>query len=126
MKTTITFILILFAIHSGYSQSSMKSGQKQNVNSSVSVTPVQEFSINKVFPNPVKDLVTLNIRSERPGDIQISLINILGSEVKKWNPISVNPGEQKLELDLSAIKTGVYILKCAKSGQVQTQVVKKN
>lgn len=126
MKTIFTFIFLLFAILSGYPQSGMKSGQKQSVNSSVSVTPVHEFSINKIFPNPVKDLVTLNIQCERPGDLQISLINILGSEVKKWDPISVNPGEQKLELDFSAIKTGVYILKCTKSGQVQTQVVKKN
>lgn len=126
MKTTITFIIILFAAVAGYSQSNPNSGQKQGVTSYMSVTPVREFAINKVFPNPVKDLVILNIQSERPGDLQISLINILGSEVKKWDPISVNPGEQKLELDFSTIKTGVYILKCTKSGQVQTQVVKKN
>jgi hypothetical protein len=126
MKTTITFILILFAIVTGYSQSNLNSGQKQGASSFVSTAPVHEFAINKVFPNPVKDFVTLNIHSERHGDLQISLINILGSEVKKWDPISVNPGEQKLELDFSTIKTGVYILKCTKSGQVQTQVVKKN
>lgn len=126
MKTTITFIFLLFAIVTGYSQSNQTTGQKQGTSSIASPTTLHDFALNKVFPNPVKDLVTLNIQSGQPGELHISLINILGSEVKKWNPILVNPGEQKLELDLSAIKTGVYILKCSKSGQVQTQVIKKN
>jgi hypothetical protein len=119
MKTLYIFLLFVFSFSVGFTQSTTKGNQKQEKFNQI-------FSLAKVYPNPVKDLVTLNIHTDQAGDIQISLINILGSEVKKWKPVSVNSGDQKLELDLSSLKTGVYIIKCIKSDQVQTQVIKKN
>jgi hypothetical protein len=126
MKAIISFIFLLLIIATGYSQSNAVSVQKPSVGLPTTASLEHEFSISKIFPNPVKDIVTLNIQSEHSGDLKISLYNILGTEVKKWEPQFVHSGEQKLELDFSSFKTGVYILKCTKSGQVQTQVVKKN
>ena len=92
----------------------------------VNATETSSFSINKVYPNPVKDFVTVELQSEVTGTIQVSLFNILGTEVKKWETQSLNNGDQILKLDLSQFKTGVYILKINKQGFVRTQVLKKN
>lgn len=100
--------------------------QKPALQPSVTATETSSFSISKVYPNPVKDFVTVELQSEVTGTIQVSLFNILGTEVKKWETQSLFNGEQKIKLDLSQLKTGVYILKINKQGLVRTQVIKKN
>lgn len=118
MKTIYTFLLIMAFGFVGYAQ-------KPALQPSVNATETS-FSINKVYPNPVKDFVTVELQSEVTGTIQVSLFNILGTEVKKWETQSLYNGDQKIKLDLSQLKTGVYILKINKQGLVRTQVLKKN
>ena len=119
MKILYTFLLIMAFGFVGYAQ-------KPALQPSVTVTETSSFSINKVYPNPVKDFVTVELQSESAGTIKVSLFNILGTEVKKWETQSLFNGDQKLRFDLSQLKTGVYILKINKQGLVRTQVVKKN
>jgi hypothetical protein len=85
-----------------------------------------ELSVGKVYPNPVKDKVTLELQTSRSGDVQLSLINILGSIVKQWSPAYLSSGSQKIVLDLSAFQPGIYFLRLTKSNQVVTQILKKN
>lgn len=119
MKTLFTFILILIITISSHAQ---KSGTL-----ALGVTSTtQSFSIEKAYPNPVKDFVTIELQSEESGDLKVSLINILGTEVKKWDNFYVNPGDQSLKIDLSQFKSGVYILRITKKGQTKTQILKKN
>jgi hypothetical protein len=126
MKTIFTFIFIVIVVSGGFAQKTNPSVQKSGMFASASIPAEQSFSISKIYPNPVKDFVTVDIHSELTGNIQISLFNILGTEVKKWEPWYVSQGSQEFRIDLSSIKSGVYILKVVKSGQVLTQVLKKN
>lgn len=119
MKTIYTFLLIMVFFVGSYAQ-------KAVTQAPVTIPENSTFSISKVYPNPVKDYVIVEIRSEDSGTMQVSLINILGSEVKKWESSNLVQGEQKLKFDLSTIKSGVYFLKIVKSGKVKTQVIKKN
>jgi hypothetical protein len=119
MKTFFTFILILIVSISSHAQ-------KSGVLTAGMMTTANSFSIEKAYPNPVKDIVTIELQSEDSGDLQVSLINILGSEVKKWDNFYVNPGNQSLKIDLSQFKNGVYILRITKKGQTKTQLLKKN
>ena len=126
MKTAFTFLLILVLAISSSAQNVTSSIQKNGASFSGIATENQTFSIAKVYPNPVKDFVTVEIKSGISGTIQISLINILGTEVKKFESISLKPGDQQFKIDLSSFKTGVYFLKISNSGHVCTQVLKKN
>lgn len=121
MRALFTLLLILTIGISSYAQKATFTSLKAGTGSDA-----QYFSIDKVYPNPVKDLITLDLQSAQPGTIQVTLINILGTEVKKWNELYLNQGEQKIKLDLSEFKSGVYILKIVKQDQVRTQVLKKN
>jgi len=125
MKTIFTFLFLIIAFFSCYSQKVTNTEQKTGKVVSVLVTDNQSFSISKVYPNPVKDVATIEIHSELSVPIQMSLINILGTEVKKWDPVNLNQGDQVFKIDLLSFKTGVYILKITSSGQVCTQVIKK-
>lgn len=126
MKTIYTFLLILLISISSYAQKETTVNKKTGMLTSGITSDTQTFSINKVYPNPVKDFVTIELQSELSGAVKVSLFNILGSEVKKWDEFFLNEGDQKLKIDLSSIINGVYILKISTSDQVRTQLLKKN
>ncbi len=126
MKTYITFILIMMVALGSFAQSVTSSDQK-NGTSFVGINPENSsFSITRMYPNPVKDFVIVEFYSPEVSTIQASLINILGTEVKKWESNPITKGDQKIKLDLSFLKTGVYFLKISSSEKVVTQVLKKN
>jgi len=126
MKTFFT-IIFLFSLNLGsYAQSKPSVSQKNGGLISEMIIENQSFVIKKIFPNPVKDLVTIDVKTVSSGNIQVNLYNILGSEVKKYDPIFLSEGDQQFQLDLSTLKQGIYILKANMSGQVFSQVVKKN
>ena len=126
MKTLFTFIFILTIGISSYAQKSPYTTLKTGTATDKITADTQSFSIDKVYPNPVKDLLTIDLYSTVSSSIQVSLINILGTEVKKWDEFFLSQGNQKFKLDLSEFKTGMYILKIAQQNQVRTQVLKKN
>lgn len=125
MKIYFTFFIILFSILGVFSQTVSNLEKKQTDTAFSSISSLSPFSITKVYPNPVKDEVTIEIHSDQPGNVQLSLINILGSEVKKWEPWYVDAGDQKTKLDMSSFHSGIYFLKLVKSNQVATQILKK-
>lgn len=118
MKTILTFILLLlFGL--------LNFAQKATVQLPETTSEIRSFNVNKIFPNPAKDFVNIDLRLEEAGLVQISLISIIGTEVKKWENVQLNQGEQILKLDLSGFQNGMYFLKIAKSGQVKSLVLKK-
>ena len=82
MKIYYTFLFILISVLLGYSQDGTFAAQKQNTFSAIKI-PGSTFSVTKAYPNPVKDFVSIELQSDQPGNVQLSLINILGSEIKK-------------------------------------------
>ena len=126
MKKLFTFLFILIIGISSYAQTPSNANLKTGTATDKVTVLAQSFSIEKVYPNPVKDQITVDLQSAVSGPIHISLINILGSEVKKWDEFFLQQGDQKLKLDLSQFKSGMYILKIVQQDQVRTQVLKKN
>ena len=119
MKSIFTFLFVLIVSIGSYAQ------KNETVVSGISSSS-RSFSIEKAYPNPVKDFVTIELQTEESGELQISLINILGTEVKKWDNFLLNTGYQKIQIDLSQFKNGVYILRMTKKGLTKTQVLKKS
>jgi hypothetical protein len=126
MKTRYTFLLMLIFVFAGYAQTGISTDHLSgSLNSGINAEN-QSFSVGRIYPNPVKDIVSVELHSSETGSAQVILINILGTEVKKWDPFLLQPGDQKLKLDLSFLKTGVYFLRISNTDKVITQVLKKN
>lgn len=126
MKSIFTSLILTLFSMGMFAQNSNNPTQKNDVISSGILSEQQSFSIVNVYPNPVKDFATIDIQSKKSESVQIRLYNILGTEVKKWDSNTLRQGVQKLKLDLTAYKSGVYILRISGTGQVCSQVIKKN
>ena len=126
MKIIFTFLFIAIFLMSGFAQNASGIASKNTTFISDPSSALQPFVVEKVYPNPVKDLVYVDIQSKTASPVLINLYNILGTEVKKWESVELHEGTQKIKLDLSELKSGLYILKFSTSGQTYSQMVKKN
>lgn len=125
MKTLFTFSIIIAFLISGYAKNSNSLNQENGIQANSLQIDSPTITIAKLYPNPVKDFTTIELQSKVSGNLTISLFNILGTEVKKWDAIFINQGTQNFKIDLSSFKTGIYILNISISGQVRTQILKK-
>jgi len=66
-----------------------------------------------MYPNPTSGMLHLELADTRA--TQLILVDLLGAELERWE---IGPGEQKQELDLSAVRPGVYLLKLTGEGRV--------
>lgn len=122
MKIIFTFLVLFTFITDSWAQQKIAS----EVKGSVSNTELsQQYSISKVYPNPVKDFVNIDIKASRNETFRVSLFNILGVEVKVWDSIFIPAGGQIINFDLSNYKSGVYILKFNNGNCVISQVIRK-
>lgn len=126
MKSIFTLFILTLVSLGIFAQNANTSAKKNDTFASAVSSEQSSFSIERVYPNPVKDVAIIEIQSKVSDAVQITLYNILGTEIKKWDSNYLHQGAQKLKLDLSIFKSGVYILRISAAGQVCSQVIKKN
>lgn len=64
-----------------------------------------------VFPNPAKQKVNINILQNELTDYVVELINLNGEIIKSEHMNNRFAGKQKIEMDLSNIPSGLYIIR---------------
>jgi hypothetical protein len=63
-----------------------------------------------MYPNPVEDITTLKVSFEKPTNVSVIVRDILGKEHIRTGSKFVNANEEELiQLDLSALRPGVYM-----------------
>src|SRR5690554_4728118 len=73
----------------------------------------------KVYPNPVKDILTIEV-PQTHSETSVELYNLLGQKIMEYNP--VNNTEQ---IDVSGLAQGVYLLTIRQNGINKTVKIKK-
>jgi PKD repeat protein len=69
-----------------------------------------------VFPNPVTDILHLNVPAQKSGQLSLKVFNIAGVLVDEL--ISVNRSD--MNINVSALESGLYILKAESHSEVYT------
>jgi hypothetical protein len=63
-----------------------------------------------MYPNPVDHVTTLKVSFEKPANVSVIVRDILGKELIRTGDQFINANEEELiQLDLSALKPGVYM-----------------
>jgi len=77
----------------------------------------------KVYPNPARSNININLYLENKGIAVIALYNLEG-EIVKHNTISnLPPGFNTITLDLNRISSGLYLIKCHLNNMVISQKI---
>ncbi|MDX5349062.1 MAG: T9SS type A sorting domain-containing protein, partial [Hymenobacteraceae bacterium] len=65
----------------------------------------------QLYPNPVTDKAMLTYELKKPAQVKISLLNLMGQEVKQVKDISEGAGLQETAIQLTGLSTGMYLVK---------------
>ncbi|HNQ12206.1 MAG TPA: T9SS type A sorting domain-containing protein [Bacteroidia bacterium] len=69
------------------------------------------FNLSNVYPNPaVNGSTSLNINMVKANDVNISITNILGQEVKSFDFVKVSAGQHTLNINTNGLNSGVYFI----------------
>ncbi len=81
------------------------------------------FAMTKLYPNPacVNGTAVAGFNLKQAGNVKITLVNIVGQEVKSLINKSFAAGEQAVEFDLSGLNAGVYFVNMTVSGVSETR-----
>ncbi|MFZ4521086.1 MAG: T9SS type A sorting domain-containing protein [Bacteroidales bacterium] len=63
-----------------------------------------------VYPNPVDEVVRIRLNLEDASLVSFTLNDLLGHEVLSVNERRIDPGNQELSADVSALSPGIYFL----------------
>ncbi len=80
------------------------------------------FKNLNMYPNPVREFITLEIELQTTSDLRLELINISGKQVIQ----SINEKGQdsyQLTIDVRHLKEGNYLLRAIAAGQVETKMI---
>lgn len=80
-----------------------------------------------IYPNPVVDRVNINLDLEAKSDLSISLRDMSGRMVRSFNYNGVSRDTESLELNLSGLKNGNYIISLINGNEVRsTKMIVRN
>jgi len=72
-----------------------------------------------IYPNPTKDIATLQITAIKAGQIEISITDILGKVIYRENRI-INSGLNTAKINVSNIESGMYFMSMKKGNKTQS------
>jgi len=79
-----------------------------------------EFS---VYPNPVTDIAVMKVKMTEGGNVQISLVSMLGQTVMNVDKGYVSAGNQQFTFDASRLNAGIYFATVQINGEKYTRKV---
>lgn len=80
----------------------------------------QELS---VYPNPFRNQLTISFGLKQSAQVRISLLNLLGQEVKILKDGAMQTGNHSFAISAAGLKPGVYMLKLEGAGHTQVRKV---
>ena len=88
------------------------------------LNPMDKQCNLSVYPSPAKDMVNIIVESKRAMPSQLRLLNITGKVVYE-TVVSLQPGENKLKLELGKLKVaeGVYFVRLSSADGLLTKKI---
>lgn len=92
------------------------------VKNAVHTTPIlQQLTVNKIFPNPADDKVTIQLESQQHSPITITLFNTLGQQLKTIFSGSIQQGITQYDLNTQHLSSGTYLIRIESNQKIMTQ-----
>ena len=102
-------------------------GFQQGTELATSTEDLSDFASFNVFPNPMSELLNLEIESSKALNLEVSLRDVLGRETAVPTSRLLVSGKTSSQIDCSQLAVGSYLLmvKDLKSGALKSLIVQK-
>jgi hypothetical protein len=71
-----------------------------------------------IFPNPASETLFIDYNHNRPARVEVNIIDMSGRVAKQQNFGVLSSGNQSLQMDISTLKTGVYMVQLNNGTQI--------
>lgn len=78
-------------------------------------------SIANIYPNPASGSTNIGLNLKKAGNVTITVTNLIGQTILTQQAGTMDAGQNKYELNLNGIKTGVYFVTVSVNGSSITQ-----
>ncbi len=85
-----------------------------------SVSDIEGLSGANMYPNPAKDLVTVDFTLEETTSLDIEVYNALGQRVKSLGNTDYDQGQNSVQVDVADLANGVYTVRMQSAQGVQS------
>jgi len=81
-----------------------------DIGTGINEDPIPTFDavVARIFPNPASANASLEIELEESATIEVSIYNLLGSKMLTLEDRLYPEGKQLIDLDVAALKPGIY------------------
>ncbi len=88
--------------------------------------PSEAFALNKPYPNPFSETTTISFNLPAPGEVNVTVYNILGQEVYSNKTNVASAGKHEIPLNARAFaNNGMYIYRVIWQNKVQSGVISR-
>lgn len=74
----------------------------------------------KVFPNPSENVLNLLLDGEKSGKGTVEILDWEGRKIAETR-VNIGPGESVLQLDISNLAAGIYLIQITQQGKIQSR-----
>ena len=104
---------------------------QKNINGAVNISDVrvvnrtgEKTSYYSIYPNPVRGILNIRIASAINENTSIDIFDLAGKRLIT-KPTTLAKGEQNVQIDMSGLRNGSYILKFMMSNKIKSQIINK-
>lgn len=83
----------------------------ENIHTSIKHPDIQVTGL-AVYPNPVKDILTISLETVRGGSIIFKITDITGRQVHTVEAVGLSAGKDELQVNMAELPPGIYFLTC--------------
>ncbi|MCB2210694.1 T9SS type A sorting domain-containing protein [bacterium] len=95
-------------------------GDAQVVEHTISADPALNYEISGIIPNPFNAATTITVTLPETSDLSVTVYNIAGQQVAELANGSVGAGTHQFSFDASQLASGLYFVRAAVPGQLDT------
>ena len=99
----------------------MKAGNTEKY-TAVNIAPVTaRGSFSRVYPNPMRSSATVEFTLDTPGNVEITLYNAVGQEIRSYLNEDRNTGTHRITINSDGLDNGLYFFNISTGGEIETQ-----
>lgn len=89
----------------------------------VNIEELQEVGMDAIYPNPCSSMTVIPLKSKLNGQVEITIIDVLGNQVMDVYAGQLAAGEKKFFFDAARLSAGTYVVQVRANDSIASQKI---